>query len=108
MDVLPDLFRVLLNAAMPIERQNDLGAVPHECTEGRTGHANGCKDKTPATRSDLITVAVPQVRVVNGQGSGFAVRSGLVSDASQQPGGGTRADTPGAPPAPTSLSARST
>ena len=40
MDALPDLFRVLLNAAMQIERQNYLGAAPHERTEGRTGHAN--------------------------------------------------------------------
>ena len=49
-DALPDLFRALLNAAMQIERQNHLGAAPHERTEGRTGHANGYKDKTLATR----------------------------------------------------------
>ncbi len=62
MEALPDLFRVLLNAAMQIERQKHLGAAPHERTEQRTGHANGYKDKTLATRIGQITVAVPQVR----------------------------------------------
>ncbi len=62
LDALPDLFRVLLNAAMQIERQNHLGAALHERTEQRTGHANGYKDKTLNTRLGQITVAVPQVR----------------------------------------------
>ncbi len=62
LDALPDLFRVLLNAAMQIERQKHLGAAPNERTEARTGHANGYKDKTLATRIGQITVAVPQVR----------------------------------------------
>ena len=68
---LPDLFPVLLNAVMQIERQQHLGAAPHERTEERTGHANGYKDKTLNTRLGQITVAVPQVREVNGQGGGF-------------------------------------
>ena len=62
MEALPDLFRVLLNAAMLLERQKHLGAAPHERTEERTGHANGFKDKTLSTRIGQITVAVPQVR----------------------------------------------
>ncbi len=62
LDALPDLFRVLLNAAMQIERQKHLGAAPNERTEARTGHANGYKDKTLVTRLGQITVAVPQVR----------------------------------------------
>ena len=62
LDALPDLFRVLLNAAMQIERQKHIGAASYERTEQRTGHANGYKDKTLATRIGQITVAVPQVR----------------------------------------------
>jgi len=62
LEAMPDLFRILLNAAMQIERQKFLGAAPHERTEGRTGHANGFKDKTLSTRVGQITVAVPQVR----------------------------------------------
>jgi len=72
---LPDLFPVLLNAAMQIERQKHLGAAPHERTQERTGHANGYKDKTLITRLGQITVAVPQVREVNGQGGGFYPQS---------------------------------
>ena len=72
---LPDLFPVLLNAAMQIERQKHLGAAPHERTEERTGYANGYKDKTLNTRLGQITVAVPQVREVNGQGGGFYPQS---------------------------------
>lgn len=75
LDVLPTLFQVLLNAAMLIERQKHLGAAPHERTEERTGHANGYKDKTLNTRLGQITVAVPQVREVNGQGGGFYPQS---------------------------------
>ena len=62
LEAMPDLFRILFNAAMQIERQKFLGAAPHERTEGRTGHANGFKDKTLSTRVGQITVAVPQVR----------------------------------------------
>lgn len=75
LEALPTLFQVLLNAAMQIERQKHLGAAPHERTEERTGHANGFKDKTLRTRLGQITVAVPQVRAVDGQGGGFYPQS---------------------------------
>ena len=61
-NALPDAFRLLLNAAMLLERQKHLQARPHERTEQRVGHANGFKDKTLQTRMGQITVAVPQVR----------------------------------------------
>ena len=79
LEALPTLFQVLLNAAMQIERQRHLGAAPHERTQERTqertGHANGYKDKTLNTRLGQITVAVSQVREVNGQGGGFYPQS---------------------------------
>ena len=62
LDALPDAFRLLLNAAMLLERQKHLQARPYERTEQRQGHANGFKDKTLHTRMGTITVAVPQVR----------------------------------------------
>ncbi len=68
LDALPTLFQVLLNAAMQIERQNHLGAAPHERTQERTGYANGFKDKTVNTSIGQITLAVPQVREVNADG----------------------------------------
>lgn len=62
LDCLPELLRVLLNAAMRQERQNYLQAQPFERTPDRQAHANGFKEKTVATRVGSVTVAVPQVR----------------------------------------------
>ena len=59
---LPDAFRLLLNAAMLLERQKFIGAGPYERTADRQAHANGFKDKTLQTRIGAIPVAVPQVR----------------------------------------------
>lgn len=61
-DALPELIRVLLNAAMHIERQQYLSAGPYERSPKRRGHANGYKPKTISTRLGEITCAVPQVR----------------------------------------------
>jgi putative transposase len=62
LDCLPDLLRILLNAAMQLERQKYLNAQPHERTPERVAHANGFKDKTVLTRLGAIPLAVPQVR----------------------------------------------
>src|ERR1051325_7535050 len=62
LDCLPDLFRILVNAAMQLERQKYLNAQPHERTPERAAHANGFKDKSVSTRMGAITFAVPQVR----------------------------------------------
>jgi transposase-like protein len=61
-DALPEAIRLLINAAMLLERQKHLQAQPYERTEQRQGHANGFKDKTVQTRLGAVTVAVPQVR----------------------------------------------
>ena len=61
-DALPELFRILLNSAMQLERQKFLGAAPHERTEERTGYANGYKEKTLDLRVGRTVVQVPQVR----------------------------------------------
>jgi transposase-like protein len=61
-DALPDAIRVLLNAAMLIERQKFIGVDPYQRTAERRAHANGFKEKTLQTRVGQITVAIPQVR----------------------------------------------
>ena len=61
-DALPDLVRIMINAAMRIERQKHLGASPYERTPQRQGYANGYKPKTMATRVGKITFDIPQVR----------------------------------------------
>ena len=62
LECLPDLFRILVNAAMQLERQKYLRAQPHERTPERTAHANGFKNKTVLTRLGALSLAVPQVR----------------------------------------------
>jgi transposase-like protein len=61
-EYLPELIRILVNAAMKIERQKHLGAGWHERTPERQGHANGYKPKTVQTRVGGITFDIPQVR----------------------------------------------
>jgi transposase-like protein len=63
LDYLPEALRLLLNAAMLLERQKYLGVQqPYERTDTRRDQANGFKDKTLTTRLGALTVAVPQVR----------------------------------------------
>lgn len=62
LEILPELIRVILNAAMQAERSEHLNAVPYQHTQERRGYANGFKPKTMRTRVGEITFAVPQVR----------------------------------------------
>lgn len=62
LDVLPELIRIVLNAAMQAERSEHLQAEHYQHTEERRGYANGYKPKTLRTRIGEITFAVPQVR----------------------------------------------
>ena len=62
LDVLPELIRIVINAAMQAERSEHLNAGPYQHTEERRGYANGYKPKTLRTRVGDITFAVPQVR----------------------------------------------
>ena len=61
-DVLPDMIRMVLNAAMQIEREEYLKAAPYQHSPDRIGHANGFKPKTVQTRVGDITFEIPQVR----------------------------------------------
>ncbi len=62
LDALPEAIRLLINAAMRLERQKFLGAGPYQRTPERQAHANGFKDKTVQTRIGALTLDVPQVR----------------------------------------------
>ncbi len=75
---LPELIRIVVNAAMQAERQQYLGAAPYQRTPERQDQANGYKPKTVKTRLGEITFDVPQVRE-----SGFypgALEKGLRSE----------------------------
>jgi len=62
LDTLPELIRIVVNAAMQAERQQYLGAAPYQRTPERQDQANGYKPKTVKTRMGEITFDVPQVR----------------------------------------------
>ena len=62
LDFVPELVRILVNAAMQAERENHLGVEPFQRSNERQGYANGYKPKTVQTRIGEITFAIPQVR----------------------------------------------
>jgi len=62
LDGMPEILRIIVNAAMQAEREKHLQAGEYERTEQRQGHANGYKPKTVKTRLGNITFAIPQVR----------------------------------------------
>src|SRR5512147_1114481 len=62
LEIVPELIRIVLNAAMQAERSEYLQAEPYQHTEERRGYANGFKPKTMHTQVGDITFAVPQVR----------------------------------------------
>lgn len=77
-EFLPELIRVLVNAAMKAERQQHLGAAPYQRSSERQGHANGFKPKTLNTRMGKITFDIPQVR--EGDFYPHALEKGLRSE----------------------------
>ena len=61
-DFLPELIRIVINAAMQAERQQYLQVAPYQHSPDRRGHANGYKPKTIKSRMGEIRLDVPQVR----------------------------------------------
>lgn len=61
-DAMANAFATLLNHAMRIEREQVLGAAPHQRTDRRRGYANGFKPKTLSTRAGELTLQIPQTR----------------------------------------------
>ncbi len=61
-EALPELIRIVVDAAMESERQQHLKAEPYQRTPEREAHANGFKPQTVQTRVGKITFDVPQVR----------------------------------------------
>lgn len=62
LEYLPEMIRIVINAAMKAERQTYLGAGPYERGAARQDQSNGYKPKTVKTRVGEIEFAIPQVR----------------------------------------------
>jgi transposase-like protein len=58
-EVLPDLIRIVVNAAMQAKWEQYLNAEPYQHNPEWQGHANGFKPKTVNTRVGGITFAIP-------------------------------------------------
>jgi len=65
LEAVAETFRILLNEAMKIERDQSLGAGLYERTDNRQGYANGYKPKSVDTRMGRLMVNVPQVRGIH-------------------------------------------
>lgn len=61
-EAVTETFRILLNEAMKIERDQAVGAGLYQRTENRKDYANGYKPKSIDTRMGKLAVNVPQVR----------------------------------------------
>lgn len=62
LEIVQELIRIVLNAAMQAECEKHLGVVPFQHLPERRGHSDGFKPKTVQTRVGDITFAIPQVR----------------------------------------------
>lgn len=62
LDEIGEALRILLNAAMLIERERFVGAGHYERSPDRRDYANGFKPKRVRTRVGELDVRVPQVR----------------------------------------------
>jgi putative transposase len=60
-----EIFSLLMNAAMFLEREKHLGASAYERSEDRLGYANGYKPKTVKTRIGSVDLQIPQTRDSN-------------------------------------------
>lgn len=61
-DVLREGLRVLAEALMQVEVQQQVGADKHERTAERTGYRNGTRERSWDTRVGTLSLAVPRVR----------------------------------------------
>jgi len=64
-NALPRIAEILMNAAMLLEREQHIGAAPHQRGVERNGYGNGFKPRTFQTGIGALKLAVPQVRESN-------------------------------------------
>lgn len=62
LEAMAAALHTLFNVAMRIERQQVLGAAPHERSATRVAYANGFKPKAVLTRAGVLDLQVPEVR----------------------------------------------
>ena len=64
MEGMSEVLQKLFNFAMKLERENALKASPYQRTAGRTGYANGFKERHIQSRVGELELQIPQTRNV--------------------------------------------
>ena len=64
MEGMFEVLQKLFNLAMKLERENALKASPYQRTAGRTGYANGFKERHIQSRVGELELQIPQTRNV--------------------------------------------
>ena len=64
MEGMSEVLQKLFNLAMRMERENALKASPYQRTEGRTGYANGFKERHIQSRVGELVLQIPRTRNV--------------------------------------------
>jgi transposase-like protein len=74
MEGMSEVLQKLFNLAMKLERENVLKASPYQRTEGRTGYANGFKERHIQSRVGELALQIPQTRNVEFYPSGYVIK----------------------------------
>lgn len=61
-DAILELFRIMMNEAMKVERSGYLKTLPYERSDQRVNYANGFKPKTIKTGMGKVELNIPQTR----------------------------------------------
>ena len=61
MEEMSEVLQKLFNLAMKLERENVLKASPYQRTEGRTGYANGFKERHIQSRVGELALQIPGI-----------------------------------------------
>jgi len=62
MDALPEMFQILINKAMRLEREQHLGVGPYEQTPERHGHANEYYEAWPKAQPKTVKTRVGEIQ----------------------------------------------
>lgn len=79
-NAIPKIAELLINTAMLLEREQHIGAAPHQRNVDRNGYANGYKPRKFQTAFGSLDLSIPQVRESNAPFSTSLLEKGSRSD----------------------------
>ena len=79
-NAIPKIAELLMNTAMLLEREQHIGAAPHQRNVDRNGYANGYKARKFQTAFGSLDLSIPQVRESDAPFSTSLLEKGSRSD----------------------------